>query len=129
MNNFLDREVETIAVLAHEVNRAYCLAIGDKSQKPWGKAPQWQKDSAMDGVRFHLKLLEAGKKATPEQSHKNWLKQKIADGWKYGKVKDVVKKTHPCFRQYDKLPLEQRAKDFLFRSIVETSYAMMTEHT
>jgi hypothetical protein len=41
-----------IARVCHEVNRAYCTSLGDESQLPWDSAPQWQKDSAINGVRF-----------------------------------------------------------------------------
>ncbi len=42
---------EQIARVAHEVNRAYCQALGDNSQPAWEDAPQWQRDSAMLGVK------------------------------------------------------------------------------
>ncbi len=106
--------VVCIARACHEVNRGYCQAIGDTSQVPWDEAPQWQKDSAINGVQMHL----ANPEATPEQSHESWMAEKRAAGWKYGPVKDVVKREHPCFRPYDSLPPEQRAKDFLFRATV-----------
>ena len=56
--------------------------------------------------------------ATPEQSHESWLEQKIADGWVYGAVKDPDAKTHPCCVPYEELPVEQKAKDYLFRAVV-----------
>lgn len=107
-------EVEKIARVCHEVNRAYCASLGDTSQPAWEDAPQWQKDSAIAGVNMHL----ANPDATPEDSHKSWLAQKEADGWKHGPVKDPDKKEHPCFVSYDQLPPEQRAKDYLFRGVV-----------
>jgi len=106
--------VTEIAQLTHEVNRLYCKAIGDNSQKPWNKAPQWQQDSARQGVEFLL----WHPKATPESSHKNWLKHKKAEGWKHGTVKDEKTKTHPCMVPYNKLPEEQKVKDYLFHTIV-----------
>lgn len=105
-----------IARLAHEVNRAYCKACGDNSQMPWEDAPDWQKESCLNGVEFHMK----NPKASPEDSHANWLKEKIADGWTYGEEKDAEKKTHPCCVPYDELPVEQKAKDHIFRAIVRT---------
>lgn len=59
--------------------------------------------------------------ATPEQSHKNWLAEKKAAGWSWGAVKDVDKKEHPCYIQYERLPIEQRVKDYLFRGIVHAT--------
>lgn len=108
--------IEAIAKVAHEINRAYCLAIGDDTQPTWDEAPDWQKESALKGVSFHL----ANPDATPENSHESWLAQKQADGWKYGEVKDAEKKEHPCFRPYAELPAEQKAKDYLFRQTVHS---------
>lgn len=103
-----------IAKIAHQANKAYCEAIGDYSQPEWENAPEWQKDSAIKGVKFHL-----NNDPTPEQSHENWLKIKEAEGWKYGKVKDVEKKEHPCFRPYHELPENQKIKDAIFSNIVK----------
>ncbi len=103
-----------IARVCHQINRAYCQAIGDFSQPDWEDAPQWQKDSAIAGVQFHL----ANRYAGPQGSHESWLAQKEKDGWKYGAVKDVEKKEHPCFVPFHELPKEQQAKDYLFRETV-----------
>jgi len=103
-----------IARVAHEINRAYCAAIGDNSQPKWDDAPDWQKTSAIAGVEFHLANPEAG----PDHSHQSWLAVKEAEGWKYGSVKDPERKEHPCFVPYDALPVEQKAKDYLFRAVV-----------
>ena len=107
-----DTTIEACARAAHEVNRAYCLALGDKSQPSWDDAPDWQKSSARNGVSGAL----AG--ATPEQSHESWLAEKAATGWKYGEVKDPEKREHPCFVPYKDLPAAQQAKDRLFTSTV-----------
>ena len=107
-------DVRTIAKVCHEVNRAYCQALGDDSQPPWEEAPEWQQSSALNGVQMHLD----NPNATPENSHESWLAQKRAEGWQWGLVKDVEEKTHPCFLPYGELPVEQRAKDYLFRAVV-----------
>lgn len=109
-------KVEAIARVCHEVNRAYCLAIGDTSQPAWADAPEWQKDSARNGVAFHL----ANPDATPENSHEKWLEQKVAEGWVLGPVKDPEKKEHPCMVPYGDLPADQRAKDYLFRGVIHS---------
>ena len=108
--------VEQIAQVAHEINRAYCQAIGDDSQPTWEKAPEWQKSSAIKGVDFHLTNPHAG----PDASHNSWLKQKEEEGWQWGPEKDPEKKEHPCFVPYNQLPTEQQAKDYLFRQVVHS---------
>lgn len=108
--------VSDIARVAHEVNRAYCAAMGDLSQPFWHAAPDWQRDSAIAGVKFHLENPNAG----PAASHESWLKVKEAEGWKYGPIKDPEKKEHPCYVPYDELPVEQKAKDYLFTAVVHS---------
>jgi len=105
---------EDIAMIAHEVNRAYCEALGDDSQPPWEKAPDWQKQSASNGVDFHINNPDAG----PEASHESWLAEKEADGWVFGREKKPSKKEHPCMVQFDALPVEAQAKDHIFRAVV-----------
>lgn len=104
--------IEAAAQAAHEVNRAYCAALGDFSQPSWEAAPDWQKESARKGVAGAL----AGN--TPEQSHEGWLKEKFATGWTYGPMKDPAKKEHPCMVPYADLPPEQKAKDTLYLTVV-----------
>lgn len=112
---------EAIAKIAHEVNRAYCFSIGDDSQPAWEDAPDWQRNSAINGVRFH----SDNPNATPRDSHNSWLAEKSADGWQYGEVKDAVSKTHPCFLPYEELPQAQRSKDYLFRAICHQLFQVM----
>jgi len=104
---------EIIARVCHEVNRAYCQALGDMSQPTWEEAPDWQRVSARGGVAFHTSGDHG-----PAASHVSWMAQKEAEGWKYGPVKDAEKKEHPCYLPYEELPAEQRAKDYIFRAIV-----------
>lgn len=106
--------VEDIARVCHEANRAYCATLGDDSQLPWDEAPDWQRESAVNGVRFHIENPGAG----PEGSHENWMSEKQADGWAFGETKDPDAKTHPCMVSYHELPAEQRRKDYLFVGVV-----------
>ena len=107
-------QVEQIAKVCHEANRAYCESIGDNSQPTWENAPDWQKKSAITGVQYHLD----NPNSKPEDSHNSWLKEKEADGWKYGEVKNPETKEHPCYVPYEQLPIEQQKKDYLFLGIV-----------
>ncbi len=103
-----------MARTCHEANRAYCQAMGDNSQLPWDEAPEWQRQSALNGVAFHLSNPQAG----PDASHNAWMADKVAAGWVYGPVKDAEKRQHPCIVAYGQLPKEQQAKDYIFRAIV-----------
>ena len=106
---------EDVAKICHEANKAYCVTIGDNTQPSWEDAPEWQKESAINGVRFHC----LNENTTPADSHNSWLKQKQEEGWKYGEIKDADKKEHPCFTAYENLPKAQQVKDYIFKNIVE----------
>lgn len=58
---------------------------------------------------------------TPEQSHELWYAHKLAEGWKYGPVKNPETKEHPCMVAYQELPADQRVKDHLFRAVVHSA--------
>jgi hypothetical protein len=103
-----------IAQVAHEINRAYCQALGDQSQVPWIDAPVWQQTSAINGVLLHQTQPNAG----PEASHEAWMAEKLATGWRYGPLKNPDTKEHPCLVPFAELPMEQQAKDYIFRMVV-----------
>ncbi len=106
--------IEQIARVTHEANRALCVTQGDFSQAAWDDAPDWQKQSAYAGVAFIIN----NPNALPSASHESWFQQKVANGWVYGEVKDPEAKTHPCMVPYAQLPLYQQVKDHLFGAVV-----------
>ena len=113
-------KVEDIARVAHLVNKAYCEAMGDFSQLGWDEAPAWQKESSARGVKFALD----NPGLTAADQHAAWMRDKLADGWGYGFVKDPITKKHNCLVPYLELPPAQRAKDHLFRAVVKS----LTKH-
>ena len=110
-----EEQILKCAEVCHAANAAYCRTLGDTSQLSWHRAPDWQRESAINGVKFILD----NPRSTPEKSHENWLKEKVEDGWTYGEVKDPEAKTHPCIMPYKDLPEEQKLKDHIFSSIVK----------
>ena len=109
-------KVGEIAQVVHEANRAIQVIQADPTI-PVG--PHWEdldnetRQSAVDGV--HKVAFEG---LDPRGSHSNWLRFKEEHGWKYGPVKDEIKKEHPLMVPYDELPESQRVKDELFVAIV-----------
>ena len=110
------RYVRGIARVCYEANRAWCAVNGDTSQPKWEDALQWQVQSVVNGVMFHMDNPDAGDSA----SHENWMAEKNAAGWVYGDTKNpnANPPTHPCMVPFDQLPPYQQAKDRLFRAIV-----------
>jgi hypothetical protein len=111
----MENKVENIAKMCHQANKVWCELNGDNSQKDWDEAEQWQRDSAINGVKFKLAHPTAGKDA----QHNAWMQDKLNDGWVYGEVKDAEKKTHPCIVPFEQLPEFQQKKDSLFCAIVD----------
>lgn len=102
-----------IAEVCHEANRAYCRGLGDDSQVSWADAPEWLRNSALEGAAF----FHANPHAPPEVMHAQWCEQKNREGWVYGPEKDVEKKTHPSLVAFPDLPEAQQRKDFLFSAV------------
>jgi hypothetical protein len=109
--------IEQIAEVAHETNRAYCRLLGDTSHKPWKDAPDWQKQSAINGAALHMESHSRGCVPSPSTSHEMWMQEKCKTGWTYGPVKDAEKKEHPSLVHYSQLPHEERIKDYLFGAV------------
>lgn len=107
--------VQDIARMCHQLNKAYCLAICDNSQVDWDQAPSAIRASVIHGVELHLK----NPGTTPEESHKEWVRYKLSEGWVWGPNKDLQKKEHPNIVPYDKLPERERFKDVLFKTVVD----------
>jgi len=64
-----------------------------------------------DIIREYIKQE---KLPTPEEAHNSWVKSYIDMGWKYGKERDVVAKTHPDILPFEQLPKDEKDKDAIF---------------
>lgn len=106
--------ISQIAKVCHNANKAYCETLGDLTQLDWENAPEWQRESAINGVTFRMNFPAA----TNEDIHRNWMQEKLNAGWKYGERKDPQAKLHPCLVDYKDLSDEHKAKDALFSAIV-----------
>ncbi|WP_037162615.1 RyR domain-containing protein [Rhodococcoides fascians] len=116
-------DVYDIASVVHEANRQLQIVLREPSiSPPWSLAPQSQEDSAVDGVVHALT-----ENPTPAQSHENWLRFKLADGWTYGPIKNEALKQHPCMVPYVELPAGQKVKDSLFRAVVDALAPLLSK--
>lgn len=107
-------KIDQLAKITHEAVRAFSETCGDHSSKRWEETDEEIKNSVRSGVKFLL----VDSQATPKDSHKEWLRFKVEQGWVFGETKDSEAKTHPCLLPYDKLSIEDRFKDTLFYSII-----------
>lgn len=49
--------------------------------------------------------------------HESWMKQRLSEGWRYGKIRDDKEKTHPCIVPYNQLPESEKAYDHITATV------------
>ncbi len=64
--------------------------------------------------KFLLDLTEM----LARNTHENWARQRMNDGWRYGARRDDAKKEHPSLVPYDQLSEEE--KEYDRRTAMET---------
>lgn len=57
------------------------------------------------------KNLEELMEKLAKNTHENWAKQRMKDGWKYGERRDDIKKEHPSLVPYENLSEEEKEYD------------------
>jgi hypothetical protein len=107
--------IQRIAQVTHEAMRAWQKANGQAPAPPWSRAPKWMKESSVASVTWRIN----NPNATASAQHDQWMAQKTADGWKFGKTKDAKKKTHPMMTPYRSLPVFEQRKDALVNAVVD----------
>lgn len=63
----------------------------------------------LSDVKLPSELEDLAEKIA-ENVHEVWAKNRIADGWTYGPVRDDAAKQHPCLVAYDEL--SENEKDY-----------------
>jgi hypothetical protein len=107
--------IQRIAQVTHEAMRAWQKANGQAPAPPWSRAPKWMKVSSVASVSWRINNPNAPASA----QHDQWIAQKKTDGWRFGKMKDANRKTHPMMIPYRSLPLFERRKDALVNAVVD----------
>ncbi len=62
------------------------------------------------GVELTPELLELTERIAANV-HDVWAAARIAEGWKYGAIRDDEHKTHPCLVEYERLPESEKEYD------------------
>lgn len=55
-------------------------------------------------------ILELGERIA-QNAHDCWAQQRMAEGWRYGPVRDDARKLHPCLVPYDQLSDAEKEYD------------------
>jgi ryanodine receptor 2 len=57
--------------------------------------------------------------------HDVWAAQRIGDGWRFGKTRDALSKSHPCLVPYDELPDPKKTYDRLMvEQVIKAAVAL-----
>jgi len=111
-----EQRIERIARVCHAALSAYREALGQDPLPPWDAAPEWQRRSSREAVRFRLEHPHA----PPDAQHEQWRRDRLADGWRHGPVRDEAAKTNPMLVPYTELPEDERRKDLLVMAVVRS---------
>lgn len=103
-----------MAMLCHESNRVLQKLFKEEVSKPWDESTDEDRLSTFEGVEKAL----FGK--TSEELHESWRINKERRGWTFGEVKDSIAKTHPCMVDYKDLSDQDKAKDEMFYTVINT---------
>lgn len=109
-----DQHIHTIAEVCHNAVRAWMHLHGDPTYPTWLLSPGYMKRANISSVEFILTNPDS----TFQEIHGNWCSSKVKEGWKYGKVLNSHRKTHPCLIPYDELPPKQKGKNAIYKGIV-----------
>lgn len=107
--------IARIAEVVHEAVRAWQRANGQNPAPSWGRAPQWMRRDTSNAVVARL----ANPAATASAQHEHWLELKREAGWRHGKTKSGVKKTHPLIVPFNDLPEVEKRKDALVAAVID----------
>lgn len=110
------KAVARIAQVMHETMRAWQKANGETPAPPWGRAPKWMKEASFASVAWRI----ANPNAPVSAQHDQWMTQKTSQGWKYGRTKSGVKKTHPMLVPYSELSEVEKRKDALVNAVIDS---------
>jgi hypothetical protein len=108
--------IEIIAECIYEATRKEAEWSG-RSIVPehWSKRDKKFKKQMIGIIQKYLALK---KLPSPKEAHDYWMKAYLDMGWKYGKIKDSKKRTHPDLVPYNQLPKDERDKDAIFLAFI-----------
>lgn len=86
------------------------------AQRPINPEPWEERDKAfrMNMIRAVEKQCGPGRVISVETLHDNWVKAYEKMGWKYGKKRDPIAKTHPDMVPFNRLGKKEQEKDWVF---------------
>lgn len=111
--------------------RAYFVYEAARVENIAANRPINPEEWAVRDRAFRLNMIKAVARQcgpyrikSPKRLHDEWVKAYEKMGWKYGKVRDTVKKTHPDMVPFQKLGRKEQEKDWVFFMLCEIARRM-----
>lgn len=116
-------ELNRICKMCHDNNNKLMILNGESPQVGWDML-----DAESQYITYKsVKKIIDDPNITAECIHNEWMNNKKLDGWVYGEVKDVTKKTHPLIVPFDQLSEIDKQKDQSFIDIVRKNFKIKKE--
>lgn len=91
------------------------------AKRPINPEPWEERD-----IKFRQNMIMAvsrqcskSRMTSPKKLHDDWVRAYKEMGWKYGKKRDVLKRTHPDMVPFEKLGRKEQEKDWVFFMLCE----------
>jgi hypothetical protein len=101
------RPWDTVSPDVHEENQKQATDIKAKLD-----AVGYELVPRSRAARTDLTLSEEQVEKLAIAEHDRWMQSRVGLGWRYGERRDDEKKLHPCIVPWDRLPPEEKAKDY-----------------
>lgn len=115
MSNFPESRLFQIAMVAYEAARAFDFAQYARATEPWAEANDQQVTEFLRIVTFHLDNPLAGDAGL----YNEWLRNKEAEGWSWGKVYSEEEQHDPTILPFHLIPADEQARHRLLAAIVK----------
>lgn len=106
--------IDKIAKIAHKAHNSLCIELGHSITK-WNELAYQH----VEIIKESAEKILSGEYTSAEDSHKNFVKMKKANGWKFGFEYSLVEKTNPRVIDFEALSPNEILKEQLFFNTVK----------
>lgn len=113
-------EIDALSRESHRAISDFRVSIGEDALPPWAPSTAEEIGQKRSGIEAALSGV------TPEQQWREWSAMRREQGWKYGPVRDPVKKEHPSLvDDYSMLSPAERQKDEVYGEAIRAAAAKL----
>lgn len=103
-----------IAQECHKMHNLICKSQGEPTRE-WSDLPK----AHIDTITSSIQLIQEGKVNDPKDSHNNFMRKKLDDGWTWGEKWCDVNKTNPRLCLFENMTPINLLKEEVFIATVK----------